>query len=350
MTEPDGPLVVHLAYPGIDQLVDLDQLARVSPRIEMIQCTYQDSTDLRTAKRLRPFDKELRASEPPLDADQRAAFARAEVLLGLDAPFDLGAVAPRLRWIQAMGSGVGQFAASHLGEAGVILTNAVGVGAPSIAEFTVGRVLELYKNFPKLAELQERQDWIPQFGRLLRGSTVAVVGLGAIGQAVADRLKPFGVQVLAIRRSWQPGMTAPNVDELFGPSALHEVLARSDVVVLAAAGTPETAGMIDQAAIGAMKPGAIFVNVARGNMVDENALIEALASGHLAGAAIDVAREEPLPAGNRLWDAPNLLISPHSSTSQDRYFEMIFELFVDNMSRYVAGQPLRNLVDLTSGY
>jgi phosphoglycerate dehydrogenase-like enzyme len=350
MTETDGPLVVYLAYPGIDQLVDLDQLARVSRRIEMVQCTYQDSTDLRTAKRLRPFDKELRASEPPLDADQLAAFARAEVLLGLDAPFDLAAVAPRLRWIQAMGSGVGQFAASHLDEAGVILTNAVGVGAPSIAEFTVGRIIELYKNFPKLAELQEGQDWTPQFGRLLRGSTVAVVGLGAIGQAVADRVKPFGVQVLAIRRSWQPGMTAPNVDELFGPSALHEVLSRSDVVVLAAAGTPETADMIDQAAIGAMKPGAIFVNVARGNMVDENALIEALASGHVAGAATDVAREEPLPAGNRLWDAPNLLISPHSSTSQDRYFEMIFELFVDNMSRYVGGQPLRNRVDLTSGY
>jgi len=350
MTEPDGPLVIHLAYPGIDGLVDLDQLARVSPRIEMIQCPFQDSTDLRTAKRLRPFDKQLRASEPALDADQLAAFRRAEVLLGLDAPFELAAVAPRLRWIQAMGSGVGQFAASHLDDAGIMLTNAVGVGAPSIAEFVVGRVIELYKNFPQLAELQQRHDWTTRFGRLLRGSTVAIVGLGAIGQAVADRLKPFGVQVLAIRRSWQPGMTAPSVDELFGPSSLHAVLARSDVVVLAAAGTPETADLIDQAAIEAMKPGAIFVNVARGNMVDENALGDALRTGHLAGAATDVAREEPLPADNPLWEVPNLLISPHSSTSQDRYFEMIFELFVDNVSRYVSGQPLRNQVDLSSGY
>ncbi len=350
MPTPEGPLVVHLAYPGIEKLVDLDQLARVSPRVEMILCPYQDSTDLRTAKRLRPFDPELRASEPALDSEQLAAFARAEVLLGLDAPFELGAVAPHLRWIQAMGSGVGQFAASHLGEAGVTLTNAVGVGAPSIAEFVVGRVIELYKNFPQLAELQQRHDWTTRFGRLLRGSTVAIVGLGAIGQAVADRIKPFGVQVLAIRRSWQPGMTAPNVDSLFGPSSLLEVLARSDVVVLAAAGTPETADLIDRNAIEAMKPGAIFVNVARGNMLDEEALGDALRSGHLAGAALDVAREEPLPADSPLWELPKLLLSPHSSTSQDRYFEMIFELFVDNLGRYVSGQPLRNLVDLSSGY
>ena len=350
MAEADAPVVVHLAYPGIDELVDLDQLNQVSPRIETILCAYQDSTDLRTAKRLRPDDPELRASEPELDADQLAAFARAEVLLGLDAPFELGAVAPRLRWIQAMGSGVGQFAGSHLDDAGVVLTNAVGVGAPSIAEFVVGRVIELYKGFPQLAEQQQRHDWTTRFGRLLRGSTVAVVGLGAIGQAVADRLQPFGVHVLAIRRSWRPGLTAPSVDELFGPSSLLEVLSRSDVVVLAAAGTPETADLIDQSAIDAMKPGAIFVNVARGNMVDESALGAALRSGHLAGAALDVARAEPLPADSPLWEIPNLLLSPHSSTSQDRYFEMIFELFVDNLTRYISGQPLRNLVDLNSGY
>jgi phosphoglycerate dehydrogenase-like enzyme len=99
-----------------------------------------------------------------------------------------------------------------------------------------------------------------------------------------------------------------------------------------------------------MKPGAIFVNVARGNMVDEAALSEALADGRLAGAALDVAREEPLPPHNPLWDAPNLLLSPHSSPSQDRYFEMVYELFVDNLGRYVSGEPLRNVVDLESGY
>ena len=131
---------------------------------------------MRTAKRLRPFDKELRASEPALDADQLAAFGRAEVLLGLDAPLDLAAVAPRLRWIQAMGSGVGQFAASHLDDAGIMLTNAVGVGAPSIAEFVVGRVIELYKNFPKLAELQQDHDWTTQFAKEVRDRVLEKLG------------------------------------------------------------------------------------------------------------------------------------------------------------------------------
>jgi phosphoglycerate dehydrogenase-like enzyme len=350
VAEAGAPLVVQIAYPGMEKLVDLDRVNRVRSDIETIVCPFMDGTDLRTAKRLRPDDKELRASEPPLDDDQRSAFGRAEVLFGLDAPFEVAALAPRLRWIQAMGSGVGQFAASHLDEAGIVLTNAAGVGAPSIAEFVVGRILQMYKDFPGLAGLQSRHDWTPHYGRLLWGSTVGIIGLGAIGQAVADRLKPFGVEVLAIRRSWQPGLRAPSVDELFGPASLRDVLARSDAVVLAAAGTPETDNLIDRAAIEAMRPGAVFVNVARGNMVDEAALIDSLTAGRLSGAALDVAHEEPLPPDSPLWDAPNLLLSPHSSPSQDRYFEMVFELFVDNLGRYASGQPLRNVVDLKSGY
>jgi phosphoglycerate dehydrogenase-like enzyme len=158
------------------------------------------------------------------------------------------------------------------------------------------------------------------------------------------------VEVLAIRRRYEPGMTAPNVDELFGPASLHDVLARSDTVVLAAAGTPETENLIDASAIAAMKPGAVFVNVARGTMVDEPALIAALESGHLRAAATDVARREPLPPDDPLWVAPHLMISPHSSASQDRYFDMVFDLFVDNLGRYVAGKALRNVIDLAAGY
>jgi phosphoglycerate dehydrogenase-like enzyme len=140
------------------------------------------------------------------------------------------------------------------------------------------------------------------------------------------------------------------VDELFGADALDEVLGRSDVVVLAAAGTPETEGLIDAKAFAAMKPGAVFVNVARGNMVDEAALVAALTSGQLAGAATDVALTEPLPPESELWDAPNLLISPHSSSSQDRYFDFAYDLFLDNLGRYVAGEPMRNVIDLAAGY
>jgi len=344
------PLTVMIAYPDLGKLVDLARVGRVDPRIEVVVCPYMDSTELRTAKRLEPESRDLRERAPRLDADQTAAFARAEVLLGLDAPFDVAGVAPKLRWIQAMGSGVGQFAASGLEAAGIRLTNAAGVGAPSIAEFVIGRMLAIWKDFDRLAALQRERSWVRHQGRLLLGSTVGIVGLGAIGAAVARRARAFDVRILANRRRFAPGMTAPDVDELFGPDDLHAMLARCDVVVLAAAGTPETENMIDAAAFRAMKPGAVFINVARGNMVDEKALAEALRSGHLAAAATDVALAEPLPATSPLWDVPNLQISPHSSASQDRYFEMIFELFLENLAAYVAGRPLRNLCDPSTGY
>ncbi|MEZ4333976.1 MAG: D-2-hydroxyacid dehydrogenase [Myxococcota bacterium] len=346
----DDRLVVQLAYPGLEELVDVSRVGAVDPRIDVVLCPYMDGTDLRTAKRLEPESEALRARAPALDADQANAFARAEVLLGLDAPFDVAQVAPKLRWIQAMGSGVGQFAASRLRESGIVLTNAAGVGAPSIAEFVVGRMLAIWKDFAELDALQRQRAWKRHQGRLLLGATLGIVGLGAIGREVARRAKAFDLRILASRRSHRPGSTAPFVDELMGPDRLHDLLGRSDVVVLAAAGTPETENLIDAAAFRAMKPGAVFVNVARGNMVDETALADALRSGHLAAAAIDVALEEPLPAESPLWDVPRLFISPHSSASQDRYFEMIFELFLENLSAYVVGKPLRNLCDLAKGY
>jgi phosphoglycerate dehydrogenase-like enzyme len=344
------PLVVQVCYPEIESLVDVSRVPAVDPRVEMIVTSYVEDTALRTAKRQRPHDDELRAMAPPLPDDVRDALTRSEVLFCLDAPLELPQLAPKLRWVQAVGSGVTQFAASRLEDGGITLTNAAGVGAPSIAEFVVGQIIAAWKGFAGYGELQRAHSWTTTFGRLIMGSTVGIVGLGAIGAAVAERIKPFGVEVLAVRRRYEPGMTAPNVDELFGPAALHDVLARSDTVVLAAAGTPETENLIDAAAIAAMKPGAVFVNVARGTMVDEPALIAALESGHLRAAATDVARQEPLPPDDPLWEAPNLMISPHSSASQDRYFDMVFDLFVDNLGRYVAGDPLRNVIDLAAGY
>jgi phosphoglycerate dehydrogenase-like enzyme len=349
MTKSD-PLVVHASYPDLANLVDVSRLTAIDPRIEMVLTSYMESTELRTAKRLQPGSPDLAAMAPPLDDAYRDAMARAEVLLCLDAPLDLPALGPHLRWVQAMGSGVGQFAASGLDRGGITLTNAAGVGAPSIAEFVVGMLVAAWKDFPGLARLQRERAWKQHYGRLIMGSTVGIVGLGAIGAAVAQRIKPFGVDVLAIRRSFEPGMTAPNVDELFGPASLHEMLGRCDSVVLAAAGTPETENMIGKAEFAAMKAGSVFVNVARGTMVDEDALVDALRSGHLRAAAIDVARAEPLPSSSPLWDVENLMISPHSSPSQDRYVEIAFDLFLDNLRRYIAGEPLRNVIDQSKGY
>src|SRR3954449_7408431 len=171
------PLLVQIAYPGIEDLVDVSRVLSVDPRIELAVTSYVDSTELRTAKRLGPDTPGLAEMSPPLDDDYRDALARAEAMFCLDAPLDLPALAPNLRWIQAVGSGVGQFAASRLEDGDITLTNAAGVGAPSIAEFVIGMIVAAWKDFPALAALQRRRHWESRYGKLIMGSTVGIVGL-----------------------------------------------------------------------------------------------------------------------------------------------------------------------------
>jgi phosphoglycerate dehydrogenase-like enzyme len=149
-----------------------------------------------------------------------------------------------------------------------------------------------------------------------------------------------------MRRSWRPGDRSDVADELCGPDALHAMLARCDAVVVAAPDTPDTFHMIDAAALGAMKRGAVLVNVARGNLLDEAALVRALQSGQVGAAALDVFEQEPLPASSPLWALPTCYVSAHSSVSTDRYLDDVFDLFVDNLRRYAAREPLRNAVDM----
>jgi phosphoglycerate dehydrogenase-like enzyme len=244
---------------------------------------------------------------------------------------------------------VGQYQACRLPES-VTLTNGAGIGAPPIAEWVLGRILQIYKAFPLHDARSRDRHWEMALGSLFMGKTVSIIGLGAIGNEVAVRARAFGVRLLGVRRSYRPGMTSPYVDELFGPDSLDAVLAQSDVVVLAAPGTAENENMFDDARFAAMKPGSVFVNVARGTLVDERALIGALQSGHLGAAALDVMRHEPMAQDDPLWDAPNVLISPHSSASGEGYMERAFDLFARNLARYVEGEPLENVVDLRGGY
>jgi phosphoglycerate dehydrogenase-like enzyme len=162
---------------------------------------------------------------------------------------------------------------------------------------------------------------------------------------VAERARALGARVLGLRRS-PPGAGPGPADELFGPERLHEMLARCDAVVVAAPATPETFHLIDAEALAAMRPGALLVNVARGSLVDEEALVRALTSGHLGAAALDVFEREPLPPESPLWDLSNAYLSAHSSVSVDRYLEDVFELFLDNLARYLRGEELRNRVDM----
>jgi phosphoglycerate dehydrogenase-like enzyme len=321
----------------------------MDPRIEVIVESYDESHDIRSA-RGKPHDSLLRERVPPLTDAQRAAFARINVAVAIDLPFDTPTYAPNLRWVQAVGAGTAQLQTAGLGEAGIRLTNSAGSNAVAIAEFAIGRLIQDAKRFRELEVLQHEHRWDPLYGVQLAGSALGLIGLGAINSAVAVRGKAMDLRVLATRRSAVPGSTAPNVDTLYPTDALHDMLAECDAVCAAVPETPETEQLMDRKAIAAMKPGAFFINVGRGSLVDEAALIEALESGHLRGAALDVASVEPLPADNPLWSAPNLFMSSHCSSSPSALFRNLHRLIRANLRRFLDGEPLPNEVDLTRGY
>jgi phosphoglycerate dehydrogenase-like enzyme len=344
------PLVVYVPFPMLHPVVDIDRLRAIHPDVEVITTPFEVDHDLRTAREQDPFAEELRSRQPALTPEQADAFARAEVIFTLDVPMDLPPLAPNLKWIQGIGSGVGQYVSSRLPDGGIVLTNGAGIGAPPIAEWVLARILQIIKLLPLHDANAREHRWDMALGGQLQGKTVGVIGLGAIGRETARRARAFGVTLLGVRRSWKPGAVDPDVDELFGPDQLDVVLERSDIVVLAAPGTDENENLFDAKAFATMKPGSIFVNVARGTLVDEAALVDALERGHLAAAAIDVARAEPLPPEDPLWSAPNIYISPHSSTSGEGYAGRAFDLFCRNFARFVNDEPLENVIDLTSGY
>jgi phosphoglycerate dehydrogenase-like enzyme len=341
MAEPrlNGTVVVAYPWQVRDDL--LDQLRSVVPGVDVRALPYVGPKFGQHVHDHARYDE--------LTDDRRAVWGSAEVVMALDLPKGIDELSPNLRWVQAIGAGI-----DHLQETGladhVVVTNAVGVAAVPIAEFVIARLLGVWKRFADLDELQRARTWRATFGRVFDGSTVGLVGLGAIGGAVAVRARALGARTIGIRRSYQPGDTSPLCDELYGTDSLHDVLSRCDAVVLSAPATPDTENMFDAAAFAAMQTGAVFCNVARGSLVDEGALIDALERSHLGAAIIDVARAEPLPPNDPLWDAPNIYISPHSSASQDRYLETLFDLFADNLGRYARGETLRNVVDLSVGY
>ena len=328
---------------------EVEALEQLDPRIEVIVERYDEPHELRSA-RGRPGADDLRDRTPALTDAQRAAFARLDIAIAIDLPFDVATHAPNLRWVQSVGAGTGQLQSAGLADAGIRLTSAAGANAVGIAEFALARVLQHWKNLRAIDASQARHEWSPAFGRQLAGATLGLIGLGAINSAIAARAQAFGVRVVATRRSATAGATAPGIDELFPTNELHTMLGQCDVVIAAVPETAETTGMIDSKALAAMKPGALFVNVGRGSLVDEPALIDALERGHLGAAALDVTSVEPLPADDPLWDAPNLYLSPHAAASPGALFVNLHQLFRENLSRYLADEPLENEVDVSRGY
>ena len=246
---------------------------------------------------------------------------------------------PSVRWIQIGGSGFDHLLPWDTGR--VTVTNGAGVLAPYLAETVTAAMLAFGCGFPKYAEQQRERRWNPVAFTPLRDRTLLVVGFGKIGECVARNAKALGMRVLAVR-----GTPAPNsaADEVHGPDALQALLPRADFVSLHVRLNSATRGMLSREGFAAMKIGAYLLNTSRGPVVDEAALIEALRSGHLAGAYLDVFETEPLPAESALWAMPNVLITPHSADNIHGWPRRFAELFADNLDRWRAGEPLLNRV------
>lgn len=280
-----------------------------------------------------------------------AHLAGAEVMFDFDRSHfdDLPEVAPNVRWIQATSAGIGQLVhrlryAERLPE--TVITTASGVHAIPLAEFSVMAMLVFRKRLlPGLAD-QARRHWERFAATDLRDRSVVVVGVGSIGREVARMASAHGMRVIGVKRT-VAGVDAASLhlDELYGFEDLHAALSGAEHLVLAAPHTPETDGLIGDRELALLAPGAVIVNVARGALVDETALIDALESGHLGGAALDVFAEEPLPPDSPLWAMPNVIVSPHSASTSDRENGRITDLFCENLRRYLVGEPLLNVLD-----
>jgi phosphoglycerate dehydrogenase-like enzyme len=245
-------------------------------------------------------------------------------------------------------AGAGEVAQkAGLQDTGVIVTTASGVYSGPLAEFAIMALLQHVKDLDRLRRDKAKKRWREAHTDTLYGKTLCVVGMGNIGRAVAARARPFGVRVVGVKRAVREDDAAwDHADELYATRDLHKALREADYVVVTLPGTPETYRLLDAEAISTMKREAYFVNVGRGKVVEEEALIEALKGGHLAGAALDVFEEEPLPEESPLWELPNVVVSPHSTDNVPGLTnELQSGLFRDNLRRYLDGRPLVNELD-----
>jgi phosphoglycerate dehydrogenase-like enzyme len=281
----------------------------------------------------------------------------ANVLSTFRPPDDLRALAPAVRWVQLPSAGADNAVRAGLivPDSGVVVTTANGIHAIPIAEYVYSSMLLYVRQWPSFLALQRARTW-EQHGaqhepaRELYGATLGIVGLGHIGRRVARLGHAFGMRVLGLRRSTQEGAADDDVAELFPLARLHDLLRASDFVVIAVPRTPATHHLIGAPELRAMRPTAYLVNIARGDVVDEAALIQALTEGWIGGAGLDVTEREPLDPASPLWAMPNVIISPHISGVTDRYSARFTDLFIENLERFQAGAPLRNVVDPARGY
>lgn len=270
-----------------------------------------------------------------------------EVLLCFRPPKELLAQSPRISWIMSVGAGVDSILPNPGLRKECVVTNARGIHAAQISEYVMGVTLALTLRLPEHIRNQSNQLWQLRPHTMIGGKCMAVIGLGSIGKEIARKASALGVRVIGVKK--HPA-AVEHVERVYGPAELKQALSEADFVVLIVALTPETRGMIGKAELKAMKSDAFLINVARGSVVVESDLIEALRDGVIAGAVLDVFEKEPLPPESPLWKMENVLITPHNAGIRPDYFEAVAELFCDNLERYLSGRSMFNVVDREQCY
>jgi phosphoglycerate dehydrogenase-like enzyme len=316
-------------------------------RVEVVHARYQASWEEVSARRSgHTWAEPEQVSDELLDA-----LGRAEVVFGFLVPRRLPELAPHLRWVATPATGVDQLRGTAVLESDhIIVTNAGGLFGPLIAEHVLAMILYFAKRLRVFDDQRQKREWNMSRVQALAGRTLGVVGVGGIGVAVAQLGRTLGMRVLGVGRTAAEARSVPAVHQLYSRNELHALLAASDYVVLAVADTPETRAMIGVAELAAMRPSAVLVNVARGTVIDEAALVEALRKGTIAGAGLDVFAHEPLPTESPLWELPNVLLTPHVAASVEDYLPRAIEQFKENVGRYLRGEALANVFDRSRGY
>ena len=276
------------------------------------------------------------------------ALERAEILLTMGLPEELLARCKALRFVFTLSAGVDRLPFGALAARGIRVANVSGLHAPHMSEQILGVMIGFSRRLFFLRDCQHKHEWAKsmRFGTL-KGRTLLIIGAGHIGQAAARKAQAFDMHVLGLKHTPMP---LPGFDEVSSISRLDEALPLADYVLMLAPLTPETRGLMDAEAFAKMKPGAIYLNYARGPVTDENALIEALESGHLGGAGLDVFETEPLPQNSPLWDMPNVMITPHMGGAIASYYALALEIFLENYRAFRAGGSLPTGVDLGRRY
>ena len=309
------------------------------------------------------FGQRLGRDFPKVEVVQRDSYdgieehlRDAEVIFTISLRQEQLAATRNLQWIHAPTAAVHQFLFPELIDSKIILTNSTEVHGPVVAEHVIALIFALAKKIHQAAVLQQKHVWGKEamwresyIPREVAGATLGLIGVGSIGRRVAPMASALGMRVIAVREHIEKG--APEgVEAVFAPSELDKLLSQSDFVIMAAPLISATEGLLNAERLALMKPDGFLINVGRGPQVDEDALADALRNRRIAGAALDVFEHEPLPPDSPLWDLDNLLITPHTAGLTEKLWDRHYDLFSDNLRRYLSGQPLRHVVDKHKGY